>query len=374
MRREKIVFLWANYGPMHVDRCEAVSKYFGDERTVVGLELTAKSRSYDWVPESSSSFEKRTLITGDNVNPSAAQSFFRLWRETLKLGRGKFFFAHYERLDVLLCAWWLRLTGSKVFIMSCSKFDDKPRNSIKEALKRFYLFPYHGAISSGSRPADYMRFLGIKSDMVVCEYNTVSVERIRQMSETVAAPAGLSHRERRFLVVARLVPKKNLFMLLDAYAIYRRSVINPRGLDICGSGPLEEQLIAKIASLDLTREVQLHGFLQTKAVSRMFGQSLALILPSVEEQFGNVVIEAQALGLPILLSDNCGARDRLVRTGVNGFVFEPDNERGLAYFMKLLSDDERLWKSMCLEALSASKLGDVGRFADAVASLDALTS
>ena len=104
------------------------------------------------------------------------------------------------------------------------------------------------------------------------------------------------------------------------------------------------------------------------------GTALDLILPSTEEQFGNVVIEAQALGLPVLISDVCGARDNLVKTTVNGFIFEPDNPAGLAWFMKLLNDNNELWKSMCIQAQQFSLKGDVVMFSRAVQDLINLDS
>ena len=99
----------------------------------------------------------------------------------------------------------------------------------------------------------------------------------------------------------------------------------------------------------------------------MLATTSVLLLPSIEEQFGNVVIEAQAMGLPVIISDNCGAWDHLVRSGVNGFVVEPDNAEGLTYFMKLLSTNEVLWRQMCFEALRFAEFGDVKRFAEGVA-------
>src|SRR5690606_6604814 len=92
----------------------------------------------------------------------------------------------------------------------------------------------------------------------------------------------------------------------------------------------------------------------------------ALILPSTEEQFGNVVIEAQALGLPVLLSIVCGARDNLVRSGINGFIFEPDNPNGLALFMSLINDDKEFWSNMCNAAQTNALKGDVIQFSKAV--------
>ena len=72
------------------------------------------------------------------------------------------------------------------------------------------------------------------------------------------------------------------------------------------------------------------------------------------------------MGLPVILSDNCGARDRLVRSGVNGFVIESDNPKGMAYFMTQLSEDESLWRRMCDEKNKSAPLGDVRRFVEGV--------
>ena len=111
------------------------------------------------------------------------------------------------------------------------------------------------------------------------------------------------------------------------------------------------------------------GFLQTQDISRAYGDSLALLLPSIEEQFGNVVPEAQAMGFPVILSDNCGSRDVLVRSGVNGFVVEADNPSGTAFFMRLLSEDEELWRNMCVASQQFVERADTARFAEAVEAL-----
>ncbi len=75
------------------------------------------------------------------------------------------------------------------------------------------------------------------------------------------------------------------------------------------------------------------------------------------------------MGLPVILSENCGARDQLIRSGVNGFVVEPDNPAGLAYFMSLLDQDESLWRRMSLATEPFAMLGDASLFAQAVVKL-----
>ena len=231
------------------------------------------------------------------------------------------------------------------------------------------MLPYQGALASGKRLKDYARFLGIPSTRIAGEYNTVSLERIRGQAGVLPAPNGPAFRDRHFTAIARFVPKKNLSMLLSAYALYRQAVDQPRPLHLCGSGTGEVALRQQADVLGISPHLVFRGWLQDDAISQTLGHSLALLLPSVEEQFGNVVIEAQAMGLPVILSDNCGARDLLVRSGVNGFVIEPDNPRGMAYFMGLLSEDEGLWRRMCEEASASAPQGDVGRFVEGVEAL-----
>lgn len=368
---DRLVFVWENFGPLHVDRCEAVARKFSTKAEVIGIELASKSAVYKWIPEEGSNFKKITLIHGRTIEEFPLhERLIKTWRACLSLGpKAQFFFCNYEHLATLITATMLRLLGRRVYAMGCSKFDDYPRNLTRETIKRIFYLPYCGGIASGIRSRDYMRFLGIRQDKIKTEYNAVSLNRIRTLAGAPPAPEGTPFRQRHFTIVARFVPKKNLAMAVDAYAIYARQTINPRPLFLCGDGPLEGELRQKVHALGIEDLVHFQGFIQTAEICRMFATTLALLLPSIEEQFGNVVPEAQAMGLPVILSDNCGARDMLVRSGVNGFVIEPDNPTGMAFFMKLLSEDEALWKQMSYAALEFGKRGDAERFAEAVEAL-----
>lgn len=178
--------------------------------------------------------------------------------------------------------------------------------------------------------------------------------------------------ERDFLCVARLVEKKNLPNLLDAFALYCQKTSRPRKLRLCGSGPLENMLKARAHELKIESYVSFEGFLQTEDISILMSKALALLLPSYEEQFGNVVPEAQSFGLPVMISDNAGARDRLVLSGKTGFVIEPDNHEGMAYFLELLASSSEAWQRMRAATFEVAPLGDAKRFAEGVAELISL--
>nr|WP_256468179.1 glycosyltransferase [Bradyrhizobium sp. 160] len=211
--------------------------------------------------------------------------------------------------------------------------------------------------------------MGVPPDRIAGNYDSVSIARIRQLAGVEPAPTGVPFADRHLTIVARLASKKNIAMAIDAYSLYCRQVESPRPLHICGSGPLEPELRERARLAGIESLVTWHGFVQIDAVSQILGHSLALLLPSIEEQFGLCVVEALAMGLPVIVSDQCGARDHLVRSGVNGFVVEPDNPRGLAFFLNLIGEDEKLWRFMSANALEYAKYGDVSRFVESATKL-----
>jgi glycosyltransferase involved in cell wall biosynthesis len=372
---KKITFLWDNYGPLHLDRIEACAQHFQGRREVLGIEICGKSDVYDWRTGDTGSFERKTLFQDQDLRSLKVWPLFKaLVKATRGDGYTDYVFCHWNEPAVFLAACWLRFKGRRVFTMGCSKFDDKPRRAHTELLKSLMFLPYNGALGSGSRSTDYFRFLGIPKLKVAGEYNTVSLDRIRKQAglgpfSEAREEEGPSFVDRDFLCVARLVEKKNLFNLLEAFALYQRAVELPRRLHICGSGPLEAKLKETAERLGIQKYVKFHGFLQTEDISKRMLSALALVLPSYEEQFGNVVPEAQAFGLPVLISNNAGARDFLVQSGKTGFVVEPDNITGMAYFMMCLSSNESDWKKMRRATFEIAPTGDVANFAKGIAHL-----
>ena len=68
--------------------------------------------------------------------------------------------------------------------------------------------PYRGALTASLRSADYLRFLRVDPRRIRLGYDAISLERIRVAAGT-ADGAAAAFDDRYFLVVARLVPKKN---------------------------------------------------------------------------------------------------------------------------------------------------------------------
>lgn len=370
MRRRPIVFVWENFGPMHIDRCKAVADQYSGQRRVIGIELAGTSDVYEWRRSDAEKFVKITLFPGRKLSETSILSrIFRLMRTCFLIGRADYFFCHYERYEVFICSLLLRLFFQKVFVMGDSKYDDKPRGLAREILKIIFYLPYSGALAAGTRSTKYFRFLGIGADHIKLGYDTISLGRIQSSAISSEKANSTEFKDRHFTVVARFVPKKNIRRILLAYAMYIRKSSAPRLLQLCGSGELEPELRRVVSENGLQDYVKFCGFVQSEVIAETLARTLALLLVSVEEQFGLVVIEAQALGIPVIYSPNCGARDELLRSGVNGFLVEPDNCEGIARFMHLIDESEELWRRLSLGARSSSLLGDVARFTQSVAQM-----
>lgn len=369
MTKPALVFSWEMFGPYHMDRLEAVGRRLGHLYDVVGLEVGSKSHTYAWDSTGEGQhFRKVTLFPGrSKADIPSFQVYRALLRECRKAGASHVFLCHYEEPDVFALAVTMRLTGRRVVNMNASKFDDKPRVLWREALKSLLYKPYQAAIGGSHRTVDYYRFLGLPKDRLFIGYDTLSLERVRRLSGMHPAPDGVPFAERHFTIIARFVPKKNLFRAVEAYDLYRRLAGDAaRPLHLCGSGPLEADLRAEVARRGLEGRIVFRGFLQEKGIAETLGSTLCLLLPSLEEQFGLVVNEALAMGVPTILSDQCGARDVLIRSGLNGHIVEPDNPEGLARHMLSVASDEAEWRRLSLNGRPFQALADAGFFAEAV--------
>lgn len=362
-----VAFVWNNFGPLHDDRMRATVERLAGKAEVLGIEMAGRSDVYSWIVETAPGYRKTTIFPGRRTDRLPALSLAARTIGTLLRQRaGHVFLCHYEQPQSLIVALIMRALGRRVFVMGCAKFDDRDRSAAMEFLKQVFLLPYQGLLYGSPRTRAFFAFRGMRSRPMRPGYNTVSTARIRAL----AGEARPTFEDRDFVAVSRLVPKKNLATLLRAFALYReRHPDSRRRLRLCGDGPLEGELRALAQGLSLDSAVLFDGFVQTGGLAPILAGAAALVLVSTEEQFGNVVPEALAVGTPVILSDACGARDELLETGVNGFLVEPHNIEGIADALARVVESPERWRAMSEAALRRAPLGDASRFADGVAAL-----
>lgn len=117
----------------------------------------------------------------------------------------------------------------------------------------------------------------------------------------------------RLVFMGRLVGWKAVDITLDALARARAAGTDAT-LDILGDGPERAGLEAQVARLGLSQAVRFHGFLPQAACAPVLAAADALILNSVWECGGAVVLEAMGMGLPVIGPDWGGPADYLDAT------------------------------------------------------------
>ena len=234
--------------------------------------------------------------------------------------------------------------GIPMVVMSESARQDEPRTWWKEMIKRRVVGLYSAALVGGQRHVEYLVELGMLRDRIFTGYDVVDnayfrrrAEEARGRKSEVRKQYGLP--ENYFVASARFIEKKNLPGLIRAYAEYRqRSEVGrqssdvgkenaPWDLVILGDGPLKADLCRLISDLRLHAHVHLPGFKQYDELPVYYALAKAFVHASTTEQWGLVVNEAVASGLPVIVSERCGCVPELVRG--NGFTFDPIDEREL---------------------------------------------
>jgi glycogen synthase len=109
------------------------------------------------------------------------------------------------------------------------------------------------------------------------------------------------NQEIRLLAVGRMVPKKGLDVLLKAFAVLLQDVPYSR-LVLVGDGPEQNSLRLLTRDLALDGKVEWRGAQNLARVIQEMALSHILIIPSREEPFGMVALEAMAIGKPIVAS------------------------------------------------------------------------
>lgn len=152
-----------------------------------------------------------------------------------------------------------------------------------------------------------------------------------------AAPRPGTQGELRLGYVGRIVEEKGLDDALDALA----ACSAPATLDVLGEGPHLPALERRAEALGLHGRVRFRGWGPPEAVARFIRSLDALLLltrttPSVREQFGRVLIEAQACGVPVVGSTS-GAIPDVV--GPGGWIVAERDPAGLARLLERLHED-----------------------------------
>ena len=149
---------------------------------------------------------------------------------------------------------------------------------------------------------------------------------------------GVDNGEVRLLYVGRISREKDLDVLANAYRRLRDEGL-PVHLFVVGHGPYSEAFARSLPEAFFT------GYLTGKELATAYASADIFIFPSTTDTFGNVILEAQACGVPVVVSDSGGPKE-LVEDRTNGFITKSRDVNDLARAIRALATDSTLRERM----------------------------
>jgi glycosyltransferase involved in cell wall biosynthesis len=222
----------------------------------------------------------------------------------------------YKRLLVsgwdLIEFWFLVLTKYKK--RNCMALESTVMESstkgLKGLLKKIFLSRVSVVFASGDLHKDLLLELNYTGQINI----TKGVGIINKPICT----QNITEYQKRFIFVGRLSKVKNLEILITIF-----NKLKDYKLTIIGTGE-DEQYLKNISN----ENIIFKGSIKNEEIKNIYKENDIFILPSVSEPWGLVVEEALYFGLPVIVSQNCGAVE-LVENERNGYIIKPDDIKNI---------------------------------------------
>jgi glycosyltransferase involved in cell wall biosynthesis len=263
-----------------------------------------------------------------------AEEFFLFLRAR---SRGvKIFYIHYSYTGVVAASIVVRLFGGRVFYWSCSLYKEfrlpagapwreRLRQRIQERMLEISVRACTHLVTGTPRVAEYYaREVGISPQKIRLLPNFTDVERFQGASRSEARKRlGLPAGRKTALFLHRVAPRKGAHFLPEI----ARKVIRgcgPVTFLVAGGGPYLEELMRRVEQEGLAGHFDFRGWVPNREVPLYFRSADLYLMPSVEEGFPRVLLEAMAAGCPFVAFDIGGVRDLLPQS-LADCVVEPND-------------------------------------------------
>jgi glycosyltransferase involved in cell wall biosynthesis len=208
---------------------------------------------------------------------------------------------------------WKRRSGrGAVMWAESTAYSGLLRGRLANRIRRTILRNTDAFVSNGTQATAYLEMLGVPRAAIVtsCLPSPITARAVDDESP----PGDVGP---RFLFVGRLIQRKRVDLLLDAFAELLRH--DPTAtLTIVGDGPEHPRTEATAAALKSS--VRLVGRKEGRALAAEYAQADILVVPSEREVWGLVVNEALAHGLYVVATDEVGSAHDLIQPGLGVMV------------------------------------------------------
>ncbi len=220
----------------------------------------------------------------------------------------------------------------------CTAFTDRALSRGQRWTRRIIVPRAQGYLGTSRSACENLIHLGADPKFVLEASQVYDTARFTTKAE--AARRSQADSRPPILFVGSLTERKGIDLLLEAF--FQVAAAKPDVLlRIVGTGSLRNKLEKKARLAGLSDRVQFAGFVDPASISSEYARAKMFILPSREDTFGVVVIEAMASGVPVICSSFAGVADYL-QNGENSFIVDPQDTTLFANRIQRLLEDPAL--------------------------------
>lgn len=197
----------------------------------------------------------------------------------------------------------------------------------------FQLADYVISICSYNR--EHLKALGCPEGKLLDHHNGI---------DTKIFSPGLCKNQKGYYVittVARLVEQKNIFFALDVIKVLKEQKKYRLKYHLIGDGDLKHEIKKRIQELNLGFDVVMFGDSSSDEVIQRLRETDVFFLPSRYEAFPTVLLEAQAVGVPVVATDVGGARETFTNEK-SGYLIAHNNHKEAVSRIAYLLDNENI--------------------------------
>jgi glycosyltransferase involved in cell wall biosynthesis len=222
---------------------------------------------------------------------------------------------------VLACAFRITHPRSRLIVwVQMTEHQQSGRRTVRTLVRKLIARCADAAVANGHSAKRYMVSLGFPPDGVSLALGSIDMQPYLGVPDKQPSP-----HPRRFLYVGRLVEGKGLLPFLSRLSVFAGQNPGCRLVfEIVGYGPVEKEVLRAEHPSNL--EVRCSGTAMSEALPRVYASADVFVLPTLSDEWGMVVNEAMASGLPVLGSVYSQAVEELVEDGVSGWTFAPDRQ------------------------------------------------
>ena len=207
------------------------------------------------------------------------------------------------------------------------------------------------AVSQAS--ARYSQLLGFRDERITVVPNGVDLSCFSRETDGSQMREELGIDSDPLIVTAlRLIKRKSPDLLVSAFARVLRAVPNAK-LVIAGSGRERSRLIRQAERLNMNNSVLIAGQLERERVAQLMAAADVFVLPSAIESFGLALLEASAVGVPVVCSD-AGGIPEVFRHEFNALLYPPGNDTAMAEAIIRLLRDKELARTLTANAMGTA--------------------